>query len=38
MDSVFTIFEAIFDGVKGLIGAVVGGAEGVFDSIKNFSS
>ena len=38
MDSVFDIFQAIFDGVKNLIGSVVGGAQGVFDSIKNFSS
>lgn len=38
MESVFTIFDAIFAGVKGLIDAVVGGADGVFESIKNFSS
>lgn len=38
MDSVFAIFQAIFDGVEGLINSVVGGAQGVFDSIKNFSS
>lgn len=38
MDSVFDIFQAIFDGVKGLIGSVVGGAQGVFDSIVDFSS
>lgn len=38
MESVFDIFQAIFDGVKSVLGSVVGGAQGVFDSIKNFSS
>ncbi|AGN20118.1 hypothetical protein J433_07950 [Corynebacterium glutamicum MT] len=38
MDSVFDIFQAIFNGVQGLVGSVFNGAQGVFDSIKNFSS
>ncbi len=38
MDSVFAIFQAIFNGVEGLVGSVFDGAQGVFNSIKSFSS
>lgn len=38
MDSVFEIFQAIFTAVQGLVGSVFAGAQGVFDSIVDFSS
>lgn len=38
MDSVFDIFQAIFDGVQGLVTSVFAGAQGVFDEVENFSS
>ncbi|GAV98097.1 hypothetical protein CS176_2327 [Corynebacterium glutamicum] len=38
MTSVFDIFQAIFDGVQGLVGSVFAGAQNVFDSIVTASS
>lgn len=38
MTAIFDIFQAIFDGVQGLVGAVFGGAQDVFDSIVSASS
>lgn len=38
MTSVFDIFQAIFDGVHGLVGSIFAGAQGVFDAVENASS
>lgn len=38
MTSVFDIFQSIFDGVQGLVGAIFAGAQDVFTAVENASS